>query len=236
MPISVTCSECSSTYRVPDEAAGKAIKCKKCGARVSVPAADAAGGDDLNFGASSSAESGGDAKAKKKPAGKGKLYAIIGGALAFVCCCCMLPAGGGGAFYMGWIPGLGGGKAKLEFEKKETLTAADPKTKFKLPIGNLEVEKPAKLYKVHFQQGDKYVIDLKADKQNDPRYDPYLALRDAAGKEIASNDDRGPGTFDSQIKYSPTNGGGMHTVVVTVLNEVPGDGMSFTLTVRKERP
>lgn len=33
MPISVTCPECEATYRVPDEAAGKAIKCKKCGAR-----------------------------------------------------------------------------------------------------------------------------------------------------------------------------------------------------------
>jgi predicted Zn finger-like uncharacterized protein len=37
MPISVSCRECEASYRVPDDAAGKAIKCRKCGARIAVP-------------------------------------------------------------------------------------------------------------------------------------------------------------------------------------------------------
>ena len=38
MPIAISCPECASGYRVPDTAAGEAIKCKKCGARVPVAA------------------------------------------------------------------------------------------------------------------------------------------------------------------------------------------------------
>lgn len=37
MPISVTCEECNKTYRVKDELAGKRIKCKECGAPISIP-------------------------------------------------------------------------------------------------------------------------------------------------------------------------------------------------------
>ena len=40
MPISITCAECSSSYLVEDGAAGKLIKCTRCGAEVAVPAAD----------------------------------------------------------------------------------------------------------------------------------------------------------------------------------------------------
>jgi uncharacterized RDD family membrane protein YckC len=39
MPIKVRCKECSTVLNVSDKAAGRAVKCKKCGARVSVPAA-----------------------------------------------------------------------------------------------------------------------------------------------------------------------------------------------------
>ncbi|MCR9202310.1 MAG: RDD family protein [Planctomycetaceae bacterium] len=44
MPIKVKCQECSQVMAVPDKAAGRAVKCKACGARVAVPAAGAAGG------------------------------------------------------------------------------------------------------------------------------------------------------------------------------------------------
>ena len=37
MPIKVRCQECSTVMGAPDKAAGRAVKCKKCGARVVVP-------------------------------------------------------------------------------------------------------------------------------------------------------------------------------------------------------
>ena len=40
MPVPVTCSGCSTRFRVPDKAAGKRIKCPKCQNVISVPAAD----------------------------------------------------------------------------------------------------------------------------------------------------------------------------------------------------
>lgn len=39
MPIKVRCNECSTVLTVSDQAAGRAVKCKKCGGRVPVPAA-----------------------------------------------------------------------------------------------------------------------------------------------------------------------------------------------------
>ena len=70
MPISVSCPECESAYRVPDSAAGKAIKCKKCGARVPVPA------DGGGEGEEGEAAAGKDAG--KKKGGMGKILAIVG--------------------------------------------------------------------------------------------------------------------------------------------------------------
>ena len=43
MPIKVQCKECSQVMAVPDKAAGRAVKCKACGARVAVPAAGSGG-------------------------------------------------------------------------------------------------------------------------------------------------------------------------------------------------
>ena len=40
MPVPVTCSGCSTRFRVPDKAAGKRIKCPKCQNVISVPAGD----------------------------------------------------------------------------------------------------------------------------------------------------------------------------------------------------
>jgi hypothetical protein len=243
MPISVTCSECNSTYRVADEAAGKAIKCKKCGARVPVPAAGeeesakARDGDD---------EGGGETKPKKK-AGSGKLLLIIGGVVVFLGCCCILPGGTGGlGWYLGWFSGgagdtkgagkekaVVGGGGKVMLEKKETLAEKDP------PKAN---GKPAKEYKVKLEQGKNYVIDLKADKKvdfkkldfNNPPHDPYLRLLDAGGKEVARNDDFEPGvSLDSQIRYTPTQTG-EYTIQATVLGLVPPGGMPFSLTVKEQ--
>jgi len=39
MPIEVSCASCSGQFRVPDSAAGKKIRCPKCGGAIEVPAA-----------------------------------------------------------------------------------------------------------------------------------------------------------------------------------------------------
>jgi predicted Zn finger-like uncharacterized protein len=94
MPISVTCPECSSTYRVADDAAGKAIKCKKCGARVPVPATD-------EDGAAGAADAGnGEAAAPKKKSNKGLIIGLVVGLVAFCCICA--PGGGGLATWYFW--------------------------------------------------------------------------------------------------------------------------------------
>ena len=41
MPIAVTCPECSAKMKAPDAAAGKKVKCPKCGEMLTVPAAQA---------------------------------------------------------------------------------------------------------------------------------------------------------------------------------------------------
>ncbi|QDU07539.1 hypothetical protein [Gimesia aquarii] len=40
MTISVQCDECFQNYNVRDERAGQTLKCKSCGAKIRVPAAD----------------------------------------------------------------------------------------------------------------------------------------------------------------------------------------------------
>ena len=41
MPISATCAACGSSFRVPDEHAGKRATCMNCGEMLSIPASDA---------------------------------------------------------------------------------------------------------------------------------------------------------------------------------------------------
>lgn len=44
MPIKVRCQDCETVLKLSDKAAGRAVKCKACGARVQVPGERAAGG------------------------------------------------------------------------------------------------------------------------------------------------------------------------------------------------
>ena len=81
MPMSVKCPECEASYKVADEAVGKAIKCKKCGAKVPVPAADDEDDDDFSDLADKSDS--GDAKEKKK----GSKTLLIVGIVAAVLTC-----------------------------------------------------------------------------------------------------------------------------------------------------
>jgi predicted Zn finger-like uncharacterized protein len=105
MPISVKCPECEAPYKVPDEAAGKAIKCKKCGAKISVPAADADEGGGNDFaGIGDSGDSGSATKEKKK--GSKNVMLIVGGIVLLLGCCCVVPSGVGGlGWWLGWFGG-----------------------------------------------------------------------------------------------------------------------------------
>ena len=58
MPIKVQCTECQTNLSVSDQAAGKAVKCRQCGARVKVP------------GAAAAASAAGSVPAKRRAPGK----------------------------------------------------------------------------------------------------------------------------------------------------------------------
>jgi hypothetical protein len=77
---------------VADDAAGKAIKCKKCGARVPVPAGDE---EDAAAGAAD-AGNGDGTTAPKKKSNKGLIIGLVAGLVAFCCLCT------GGGIFSGW--------------------------------------------------------------------------------------------------------------------------------------
>jgi predicted Zn finger-like uncharacterized protein len=238
MPISVNCPECEAPYKVPDDAAGKAIKCKKCGAKITIPGGNGGG------------EAGSEGAAPKKKGGMGKMLAIIGGVLLLGCCCCVMPGTGGLAYFMGWIPGVGASATPLALgtEKKDKIISSDSKVDFGLAEGG---KKNAKLYTVKLESGKKYVIDMKADVRPpkldkiDPKdflkvpHDPFLRLLDPSGKKVAENDDVPPDpkkpepNLDSQIRYSATTTGDF-TIQATYKMALPDGGMGYTISVKLE--
>jgi predicted Zn finger-like uncharacterized protein len=249
MPISVTCPECNATYRVGDEAAGKAVKCKKCGARVPVPAtgegepAEAAAGGDA---------AGGDEGERKRPAkaqgGSNKKVVIIIASIVAAFCCVCTGVGGGVAYYV-----ITTGKAAAEkvlaekgitivkdkdfvVEGKKGVTASGPTI---LEKGDVLTSKdpafngkPAKTFKVKLEAGKEYIIDMKATRKGAIGHDPYLILLDPKGKELARDDDSGGG-LDAQIAFTPP-ATDEYTIQATSLGPVPPDGLSFRLTVKQK--
>jgi predicted Zn finger-like uncharacterized protein len=253
MPISVKCPECDAPYKVPDEAAGKAIKCKKCGAKISVPAGDAGGGNDFaGMGPSGGGDDngGGETKAKKK-SNTGKILMIVGGLLAVSCCLC---TGIGVTVYYVWVkPGIEAGKKAIadiekdlknfdkNFDKnfgkdgpKGGVVASGPtilekKETLTQKDPGVANGKPAKTYKVKLEAGKEYIIDMKASAPG-PGQDPYLILLDPGNKEVARDDDSGGG-LDAQIRFTPA-ATGEFTVQATCLFGVSPQGLPFNLTVK----
>jgi|GEM_PF-6456689 len=85
MPISVQCESCFQTYRVGDDKAGKAIKCKDCGNRIQVPSRASRSDDDdeSEFAAPRTARPARRPSPKKKrAAGPNMTVVIAGGAAA----------------------------------------------------------------------------------------------------------------------------------------------------------
>jgi predicted Zn finger-like uncharacterized protein len=260
MPISVTCPECQATYRVADEAAGKAIKCKKCGARVPVPAEGDAAEEPVragNSGDDGGADTGGDSKTKKK-GGSSKVVYIIVGVLLGACCLC---TGIGGAVGY-WLYSTGKG-AIDELKKKEILVKGDKDFIFKdfgkdfgkdlgkdMPnkgvtaTGATVFDKSETLTTkdpavANGKPAKVYKVKLEAGKEYviDMKasgkgfgHDPYLILLDPQNKEAAKDDDSGGG-LDAQIVYRPA-AAGEYTIQATVLGGVPAEGLPFRVTVK----
>ncbi|MBI3411885.1 MAG: redoxin domain-containing protein [Planctomycetes bacterium] len=96
------------------------------------------------------------------------------------------------------------------------LTDEDPKDKvFK--------GSPHKVHEYKMKANTIYVIDM-ASKD----FDSVLRLENSAGKQVALNDDSGPGTLDSRIVYKALEDGA-YRIIATCLDKKPG---SYTLTAR----
>jgi predicted Zn finger-like uncharacterized protein len=241
MPMSVTCPECDASYKVPDEAAGKTIKCKKCGAKVRVPVDD----EDNDF--SNLGDKGdGDAKEKKKGS---KTLLIVGIVAAVLTCCICLPGGGGfGVYYFVIKPAAEAAKKLADDAAKKLADAEKERKKFDKDEGGATIltkndtltlkdprvaeGKPAKTYKVKLEAGKEYIIDMKASGKAF-EYDPYLILLNPQNKEVARDDDGGGG-LDAQIRYTPP-ATGEYTVQATCNVFVPPKGLPFSLTVKLAR-
>ncbi len=87
-------------------------------------------------------------------------------------------------------------------------------------------------YTFEAAEGDVITIDLEAVNAG---LDPFLILLDAAGDELARNDDRSPRTRDSQITAFTVPESGIYTVIATRYNgETGGTVGSYTLTITDE--
>jgi len=102
------------------------------------------------------------------------------------------------------------------FSKAEELTDQDAKdTKMKASH--------AKTYKVTLKKDVAYRIDLDSKD-----FDTFLRLEDAAGKEVAFNDDVGPKNLNSRIVYVASKAGDFKIVVTTF---EPGKTGNFSLAM-----
>ncbi len=109
-------------------------------------------------------------------------------------------------------------KTEPIFSKTDELTDKDEKD-----TNTLVANSPRKVYKVKLTEGKTYQIDLKSKD-----FDAFLRLEDAAGKELAFNDDApGEKTLDSRIVHKAAKTG-EYRLIATSLDAKAG---KFTLTV-----
>jgi len=106
------------------------------------------------------------------------------------------------------------GKARVE----GTLTKDDARD-------HIDPRAPSKFYDVRFEAGKRYRIDLMSKA-----FDAYLRLEDAAGKELAKDDDSGGGQ-NARIVFSPPATGNYRIIATTLATFGP-----FTLTIEDLAP
>lgn len=112
---------------------------------------------------------------------------------------------------------VGSGSEKIVLQANSQLTQQDP-------VDKVRQGSHCKTYTLKLESGKNYVIDLESNQ-----FDSYLRLEDAAGANLAQDDDGGSG-LNSRINFRPTQTG-MYRVIATTLGQ--GSVGNFSLTVRQ---
>jgi hypothetical protein len=107
------------------------------------------------------------------------------------------------------------GKADLKVEGK--LSPQDPKDKDRK-------DSPHQVHRFTMQAGKTYIIFLSSRD-----FDCYLRLEDSKGKQLAFNDDAGPGTLNSQLVFTAPKDDNYRLIVTSF----DGKSGAFTLTARQ---
>jgi heme/copper-type cytochrome/quinol oxidase subunit 2 len=112
------------------------------------------------------------------------------------------------------------GKGGLKLTGK--LDRTEPKVR--VVVGEKMGMLPAKLYRVNLKGGTKYRIKMSSDD-----FDAFLVVQDAAGKQLAFDDDSGGGTngLDAQVDFTPPKDGTYKIFAASLV----GKG-EYTLTVQ----
>jgi hypothetical protein len=217
MSIPIECPECRARNSVPEEMAGRSIRCPECDADVPVPDEE----DDRPRRRSR--------RRAKRSSSMPLILGIGAGVLAVGCIIC---AGVGTMMYWGATkvakavedeinarlipPGVG----RIILSQQDVLMPNDP----------FRDGRPQKQVKINLQQGKLYVIDLQSAEM-----DSYLYLYDPAGVNVAEDDDGG-GMLNSRIRFTADRTG-EHTIGCSALGGAGGirpGGSRFTLAVRQE--
>ena len=88
-------------------------------------------------------------------------------------------------------------------------------------------------YSFAAKKGDRFTFVLRGGFV-ESRFDPVLRVQDAAGKELARDDD-GAGAGDARLEFAAPEDG-TYRVVVSDLNRQGGEDFDYRLTVRKPVP
>jgi predicted Zn finger-like uncharacterized protein len=228
MSIRIRCPECRAAYRVDDDLAGTNVKCRECGARVSVPEGDSRGdtrGDDDD-----DRDRPRRARAKKQGMSVGMILLIVFGSLAVVGC--LICGGIGVVAYIGYVKAkdaveqfqagafpalLPEGQGRVLLNQQGRLMPNDPPKE----MG------PHKQFQVQLEQGKTYVITLSSNEM-----DSHVFVYDAKGQRLADDDDSG-GALNSRLHFTPPQTGNYTIAACSHSRFVPPQGASFTLNVRE---
>src|SRR5204862_78378 len=85
----------------------------------------------------------------------------------------------------------------------------------------------AKVYTVNLTGGKTNIIDLTSSSASGKWFDTWLRVEDAAGTELASDDDSG-GSLNSRIMFTPTSSGQYRVIVTSFSANAPAAASSST--------
>ncbi|MBI3407956.1 MAG: PPC domain-containing protein [Planctomycetes bacterium] len=125
----------------------------------------------------------------------------------------------------GLVSPLEAGKEKPEAQGVEKPVAIDGVLRESDPMDK-KTNGPCKTFSFKLQKGKSYVIDLSSDD-----FDSFLRIENAAGKELAWDDDSGGG-LNSRLRFEPTQDG-TYNVIACSYDLKPG---KFKLQIRQAEP